>query len=154
MTEDRTRQGRIAEVGAQRRRRSDDTIDGSQALRMRIPREVEAKLQAEGRTARWVNDVGSRMHDMTVRDDWDKVEGVEPRTVKVDIKTGETVKAILLSKRDDFIVEDRLKKDAVRRNTEQAMLTGRDPMTNQSTLEPDRYADPANKIERDNRILE
>lgn len=154
MTEARERQGRMAEIGAERRRRSDDTIDAAQAHKMRVPREVEERLKAEGRTARWVNDVGSRMQDMTVRDDWDKVEGVDPRTVKVDIKTGETVKAILVSKRNDFIVEDRLKMDAVRRKTEQAMLTGRDPITNQQTLAPDRYADPANKIERDNRILE
>ncbi len=149
MTEDRTRQGRIETETSERRRRSDDNLDAGQALRMRIPGDVEAKLKAQGRTARWINvevdqktgqDTGSRMHDLTVRDDWDKVEGVEPRTVKID-KNGATAKAYLVSKRNDFIEEDRAKKDALRRTKEEAMLTGVDPTTGQSNLAPDQYAD-------------
>ncbi len=154
MTEERGRVDRRAIESGERRRRSDDTIDAGLALKLRIPPEIETRLKAEGRTARWINDVGSRIHDLTVRDDWDRVEGVEPRSVKVDVKNDTMTKAILVSKRDDFIAEDRAKKDAIRRATEAAMLTGRDPSTNQSTLSPEQYVDPSNKIVRDNRILE
>ncbi len=154
MTEERGRVDRRAIESGERRRRSDDTIDAGLALKLRIPPEIETRLKAEGRTARWINDVGSRVQDLTVRDDWDVVDGVAPRDVKIDVKNDTMTKAILVSKRNDFIAEDRAKKDVGRRATEAAMLTGRDPSTNQSTLNPEQYADPANKIVRDNRILE
>lgn len=153
MTEERGREDRQAVEASDRRRRDDSTIDHLASLKMAIPRDVAARLKAEGRSARWINDVGSRVHDLTIRDDWDVVEGVEPRNVKID-KEGEMAKAILVSKRDDFIADDRRKKDSVRRETEEAMLTGKQPGTDQSALAPEQYADKANKIVRDNRILE
>lgn len=153
MTEERGREDRQVTEVAQRRRRDDSTIDSGASLKMAIPQEIAEKLKAEGRTPRWINDVGSRVHDLTIRDDWDRVEGVEPRSVKID-KEGEMTKAILVSKRNDFIEDDRRKKDAVRLATEEAMLTGKQPGTDKSALAPEQYADPANKIVRDNRILE
>lgn len=156
MTDDRGRVDRQSSERSERRRRSDDTIDAGVALKMRIPPEIEAKLKAEGRSARWINDVGSRVHDLTVRDDWDKVEGVEPRTVKLDKSGNETTKAILVSKRIDFINEDRAEKEAKRLQQEDAMLRGQvsSPEGQSTTLAPGQYADKANKIERDNRILD
>jgi hypothetical protein len=151
MTDTRGRVDRQTEVAAERRRRNDDNLDAGQALKLAIPGDIQRKLAAEGRTGRWVNDVGSRMHDLTVGDDWDKVEGVEPRTVVVDRKTGETAKAFLLSKRNDFIAEDRAKKDAKRREQEKAMLKGIQPGATDPA--PNTYADKANKIERGNQII-
>ena len=145
-TETRGRTARQDEVRQERRRRDDTTIDAGQAKKLAIPLDIESELAAQGRSARWVNDVGSRVHDLTVRDDWDRVEGVEPRTVVIDRKTGETAKAILVSKPQAFIAEDAAKRDVARRETETAMLKARVPG---ATTTPDgMYADKANKIDR------
>lgn len=115
---------RAAEVAAQRRRRDDANLGPK--LKLAVPDEVRARLAAEGRTARWVNDSGSRISDLTTRDDYDHVEGVEP--VKVDVNDeGQPVFAHLLSKRNDFIAEDRAKQDQRRRNAEAGMLRGKSP---------------------------
>ena len=144
--EARGRQPRQEEMRHERRRRDDTTLDTGQAKNLAIPAEIERKLAAQGRSARWINDVGSRVHDLTVRDDWDRVEGVEPRTVVVDRKNGTTAQAILVSKPNDFIAEDRAKKEAGRRETETAMLNARVPG---STAAPaNMYADKANSIGR------
>ncbi len=154
MTEQRGRADRQTIESGERRRRSDDTIDGGLALKLGIPPEIEASLKAEGRTARWVNDVGSRLHDTTVRDDWARVQGVEPRSVKIDVKTGAMTKAILVSKRIDFVEEDRAKKEARRKRQETATFTGHDPQTGQSTLPANQYVHKDTKIDRGNQILE
>lgn len=152
MTDESGRTARQNEVRQERRRRDDATLDGGQARKLAIPPDVEAKLAAQGRTGRWVNDVGSRIEDLTVRDDWDKVEGVAPRSVVIDVKKGETAQAILLSKPNAFIAEDRAKREAKRREREQAMLKGQvpgaEPLPNETF-----YADKANKIERGNQII-
>lgn len=155
MTDTRGRGSRQDEVRQERRRRDGDTLDAGQARKLAIPAEVEAKLTAQGRSARWVNDVGSRIADLTVRDDWDVVEGVDPREVTINVKKGETAKAILLSKPNQFIDEDRRKKDANRRSMEEGMLKGRVPnQGGDATPLPDNfYADKANKIDRGNQIL-
>jgi hypothetical protein len=151
MTDTRGRQTRQEEVRTERRRRNDASLDGRQALKLAIPKAVEEQLTAQGRTPRWVNDVGSRMHDLTVNDDWDKVEGVEPRDVVIDRKTGTTTKAYLLSKRSDFIAEDRKVKDANRRHQEDGMLKGVIPG---ATPAPNTYADKSNNFGRGNQIIE
>ena len=127
MTELRTRADRITEETTQRRRRSDLTIDGSQRLKLVIPPEVQARLKAEGRTPYWANDVGNRIEQLTVRDDYDKVEGVEPVTTVLDRKTGETCRTHLLSKPTAFIEEDRAKAEKPRRETEEQLLRGKNP---------------------------
>lgn len=146
MTEAAERTERQNEVRQERRRRSDDTLDAGQARKLAIPADIEAKLAAQGRSPRWANDVGSRIQDLTVRDDWDKVEGVQPRSVVIDKAKGTTAKAVLLSKPIEFIEEDRRKKDARRRETEQAMLKGSVP--GGKPLPDNLYGLEANKIER------
>jgi hypothetical protein len=139
------------EVRRERRRRDDTTIDAGQARKLAIPPHIEKQLAAQGRSARWINDVGSRVQDLTVRDDWDIVEGVEPREVVTNVKEGTTAKAILISKPDVFIAEDRAKKDATRRAQEDALLNAKIPGAADA---PDgMYADKANKIARGNQIL-
>jgi hypothetical protein len=151
MTEERGRQSRQDEVRQERRRRDDTTLDGGQAHKLAIPADIKARLAAQGRTARWINDVGSRVEDLTVRDDWDVVEGVEPREVVIDRKAGTTAKTILVSKPNAFIAQDAAKREAGRRERETAMLKGEVP--GNPTPPTGTYADTANKIERGNQIL-
>ena len=149
MTDVRGRQTRREEETVQRRRRSDTTIDGGQRLKLAIPPDVEARLQEEGRTPRWVNDEGNRMHNATVLDDYDKVEGVEPRVVGTT-KEGKPIHAHLCSKPTSFIREDQEKLDQRRQETERALLRGKaegDPISGNDSF----YADAANNLTRGGR---
>lgn len=146
MTETRMRADRATEERQQRRRRDDVTIDGSQRLKLAIPEEVRARLAAEGRESRWINDDGNRIHNLTKLDDYDRVEGVEPVLVGTG-KDGEPLKAYLHSKPKDFIREDQRKADVRRVETEKALLRGKnpdDPIASDEAF----YADSANKIIR------
>lgn len=144
MTEQRARADRQTVERTERRRRSDTTIDGSQRLKLAVPAEVEARLKAEGRQARWVNDEGNRIHNLTKLDDYDRVDGVEPVVVGTT-KEGAPIKAYLHSKPLDFVREDQEKLDSTRRETEAALLRGKnpqDPITGDESF----YADKANAI--------
>lgn len=144
MADDRTRADRIDEERTERRRRNDTTIDGSQRLKLAVPEEVEARLKAEGREPRWINDEGNRIHNLTQLDDYDRVEGVEARVVGTT-KEGTPIKAYLHSKPKAFIDEDREKIEARRRETEAALLRGKnpnDPVSGDASF----YADSANSI--------
>ena len=111
-----------AEVERQERRRRDDSnIDGGQKLKLAVPIEVMRRLEKENRTPRWVNDIGNRMDQLTVHDDYDRVDGVEPVEVIIDAKTGQTAKSYLLAKRNDFIAADRAKREVKRSEVERAM---------------------------------
>jgi hypothetical protein len=159
MTDTRGRQSRQEELRTERRRRDDTTIDGGQALNLAIPSETQRKLAEQGRTARWANDVGNRMHRMTVLDDWDRVEGVDPVEVVTDVKKGKTAKSYLLSKRNDFIEEDRRRKEILRHSTEKQLLEAHipgenaNPMNAKSSTPDGLYADKANKIDRGNQLI-
>lgn len=149
MTENRGRTERQQEERQERRRRSDTTIDGGQRLKLAIPPEVADRLKAEGRTPRWVNDDGNRMHNLTQLDDYDKVEGVDPRVVGTT-KEGKPIKAHLCSKPTRFIEEDQGKLDGRRREMEAALLRGKnpeDPIAGRS----DFYVDPASQIQHGDR---
>lgn len=132
------------EVRQERRRRSDVTIDGGQRLKLAIPPEIEAQLKAEGRTPRWVNDDGNRMHQMTVLDDYDKVAGVAPVPVGTT-KEGKPIKAHLCSKPTAYIEDDRAKLELPRLAMERALVRGKVP-GDPSAGDDSFYADDANKI--------
>lgn len=149
MTGQRGRVARQDAVQAERRRRKDTTIDGSQRLKLAIPPEVAAKLKADGRTPRWVNDEGNRMHNLTRMDDYDKVSGVSPVVVGTT-KEGKPIKAYLCSKPTEFLDEDRKAKEAVREQTEAALLRGKNP-DDPIAGRGDFYVDPASKIQHGDR---
>lgn len=137
------RTDRKNEVRQERRRRDDATISG-QRQNLAIPPEIEARLEAEGRTARWVNDEKNRIYQITVLDDYDKVEGVDPIAVGTT-KEGKPILAHLCSKPTRFIEEDRAKREASRKETERALLRGKnpdDPIASDDSF----YADPGNKM--------
>lgn len=160
MTEERQRIERTEEERQQRRRRHDGTLDAKVNKRLAIPKEIEARLKAEGLSPRWVNDEGSRIHDLTVGDDYEKVDGVEPVPVVVDKKNGTTVLAHLYAKRIDHIAEDRAAADKTRREMEAGMMKGQVPTgagetaPAQGQMGATVYAHSANSIGRENRIIE
>jgi hypothetical protein len=153
---DEPRQGRKEEVAAQRRRRGNSEMRAD--ARLPIPEEVSKRLKAQGLTPRWVNDTGNRMHQLTVQDDYDRVEGVEPVPVGTDL-TGKPILAHLLAKRADFIAEDRAERAKVRDNTEQSLLRGEvpggaDPDNPRPAGPSPTYVAKGTNISRGNQILE
>lgn len=149
MAEARQREDRITQERQERRRRRDTTIDGSQRLKLAIPDEVLARLKSEGRHARWINDEGNRIHNLTQLDDYDRVDGVEPVVVGTT-KEGAPIKAYLHSKPLDFVREDADARDARRRETEAALLRGKNP-EDPTAGDDSFYADEANKFARGER---
>lgn len=151
MSDDRA--DRASQVATERRRRDD--LSGSPRQKLAIPEHVRAKLEAEGLTPRWVNDEGNRIADLTERDDYDKVEGVEP----VKVGTGDDNKPVfahLLAKRTDFLVEDRRKADQRRRDVEASRFgsSQQAAQPNAGKMGAATYVDPASKIGRANQVLE
>jgi hypothetical protein len=149
MSDDRA--DRASQVSAERRRRND--LSGAPKLKLAIPEHVRARLAAEGRTPRWVNDIGSRIADLTIRDDYDPVDGVDP--VKVDFIDGQTVYAKLLSKPNDLIAEDRAiaeeQRKAVEAGVHKAAAEGHQ---SQGQMGAPVYVDSASKIGRANQVID
>ncbi len=143
MTDIRTREDRITEEAAERRRRKDTTIDGSQRLKLAIPPKVQAELDAAGREGRWVLADSDRMYALTQQDDYDRVEGVEPVTTR-RLNDGTSAKMVLMSKPKAFLDEDRARLEEKRAGTEKAQITG-------SELAPDMYVDKATSIQHGER---
>lgn len=115
MANPNARAPRVAEEAQERRRRRDGTLDRMTELKLAIP---DAIREANpGRQFRWVNDTGQRLHNLTVRDDWNKVDGIEPLTVDAD-KEGKPIRAYLCSKPDEFVQEDENRKVAALKDQE------------------------------------
>jgi hypothetical protein len=154
---DEQRQGRAQQVATERRRRGNSEMRA--ASRLPIPEEVAKRLKADGLSPRWVNDTGNRMHQLTVQDDYNPVEGVEPVPVGTDPHTGKPILAHLLAKRADFIQEDRQERAKVRDNTEQSLLRGEvtggaDPDNPRPAGPSPTYVAKGTNISRGNQILE
>lgn len=153
---DEPRSERSKQVAAQRRRRGDSEMRADK--RLPIPPEVAKRLKSQGLEPRWVNDTGNRMHQLTVQDDYDPVEGVEPVPVGTDPHTGQPIMARLLAKRADFIKEDREKRAKTRDETETSLLRGEVPATGGDNPRPagpsPTYVAKGTSISRGNQILE
>lgn len=105
-------------IKAERRRRNSDGLAG---VRNRLG--ISADLDTKNFVYRWVNDEGTRIHDLTVNDDWDFVVSRDG-SAKADAtglganvavpvgtdKNGAPVKGVLLRKRRDYHDEDELAK--------------------------------------------
>ena len=152
---DEQRQGRREQVATERRRRGDSEMRA--AARLPIPDEVAKRLKAQGLVPRWVNDQGNRIHQLTVLDDYDPVEGVEPVPVST-AADGTPIKAHLMAKPKEFIEEDRSKAEARRAEVEAGLLRGEVPATANTNQRPaeagEVYVDRASHIGRGNQILE
>lgn len=142
---------RQEQVAQERRRRLDGTLDASANAKLAIPDDVKARLQAEGKTPRWINDEGNRIHNLSVKDDYDKVDGVEPEPVGTD-KFGNPIKAHLYAKRTEFIEEDAQKRDLARREKEAGMMRGEVPTANPTPAPM--YAARGNTLGRGSQTIE
>lgn len=144
-TEDRARMSRAEETQVQRRRRQPGTLDRMDELTLAIPDTVEAANPDH--TFRWALDNPKRIHNLTVRDDWDRVEGVEPIPDHID-KTGRQANLVLLKKRKEFWEEDQRAKVTALREQERALMSASksDPQDNR----PDdvSYAAEGNRIKQ------
>lgn len=134
-------QPRKDEVAQERRRRQDGTLDRNQQMKLDIPESARAKYPDH--QFRWVNDTGTRIHDLTVRDDYDKVEGVEPRPVGTDDQ-GKPIYAHLCAKRREFFDEDQRRRIDANRERENALLKAPDPDSAREA--PEVYAQRGNSI--------
>jgi hypothetical protein len=137
------REDRAEAVQQERRRRRDGTLDRMSELTLAVPEKV--RTDHPNHTFRWVNDTGNRMHRMTVRDDWDKVEGVAPIPVGTD-KEGKPLYAHLCMKPLEFWDEDqKARMDALRERERGLVRAAKsDPQDNRS--EDVAYAVPGNTI--------
>ena len=115
-----------AQIERTQRRRRNGTAN---TAALDVTDDIKAKLAAEGKEGRWINDIGNRMHDKTVSDDWDKVSDVEPRVVGMDKRTGEQIKAYYCAKPIEFLEEDRALRLADIAKREQAIARGTDGET-------------------------
>lgn len=160
MTEDRKRAPRQEQEATQRRRRNDGNIDRVAEAKLYIPDEAQDWLKKEGRTPRWVNDEKGRIQRLTTKDDYDRVPDVAPVQVGTN-PDGSPLFAHLLAKKTEFIREDQVAADRRRTSTEKAMLQGKVPNKAgeeatpvQGQMGAEVYADKANAIGRENRIIE
>lgn len=139
MTENRQREDRIDEELEKRRARIESTIDGAKNLKLAIPPKIQQRLDEEGRIGRWVSDDPTRQFQMTEQNDYRRVDGVEP--INTRDGQGKPMKLILMSKRKDFVEDDKSRLEKARRETEEAQLSAADAA-------PGFYADRANKFTR------
>jgi len=160
MTEETQRPGRKDEV-AKRRRRRDNTAFGP-SLKLAVPEEIAKKMAEQGRSVRWVNDTGNRMHQLTKLDDWDKVSGVPPVPVGT-AEDGKPILSHLCSKPTEFIHEDRKANEDRRKKVEAGMVKGKQLVAGpdgetlapiQGTKGAEIYVDKASSIGRGNQILD
>lgn len=106
---------RQEEITAERRRRNTDALAGK-----RRKMAVNARLDTESFQYRWANDEGTRIHDLTVNDDYEVVQD-RSGTLKIDGagagaevavpvgqgEGGRPIKAVLLRKPRKFYDEDK-----------------------------------------------
>jgi hypothetical protein len=114
---------RLEEVAQERRRRQPGTLDRMSQLKLEVPQSV---IDANpGKSFRFINDDGNRMHEMTVQDDWTKVdEKLSPPIPVGTDKFGKPIMAHLCAKPTQYVEADR--QEALDRisNEEKAIMKG------------------------------
>lgn len=114
---------RLEEVAQERRRRQPGTLDRTSQLKLEVPQTVRDKYPND--SFRFVNDDGNRIHEMTVQDDWTKVDESLSAPVPVGTdKFGKPIIAYLCRKPTEYVIADR--KEAIDRigNEEKAIMKG------------------------------
>jgi hypothetical protein len=105
---------RTAQIKTERRRRNTDALGGKRR-RLGLTGEKDPEFEY-----RWINDEGTRLHDLTVNDDWEVVqdrngtmkEGASGQGAEVSVPVGmgehgRPVRAILVRKPKDFYEDDK-----------------------------------------------
>lgn len=144
------RQARAAAVQTERRRRRDDTLNRVHHLKLAIPAEFRDDKAHE---YRWINDDNSRVHDLTVEDDWDicKLTGVEASEQDrvrrpVGSIDGRPLYAYLVRKPKELYDEDKRRDAAIVAGKEQELLSS--PPTDGSPASATNYVAPGSSIKR------
>lgn len=138
---------RATETRRERRRRDDGDLDRGARMKLAIPKNIREQAEREGKTLRWVNDEGNRMHDMTVDDDWDVVQGVKEVPVKTD-EAGKPVYARLCAKPLDWWQDDQRAKARVLDEREKAVARGAKADPEDKRQDEVSYVVPGNRISR------
>lgn len=140
---------RASETRRERRRRDDGDLDRGARLKLAIPAEIREQAKREGKTLRWINDEGNRMHDMTVQDDWDVVDHPMARPVPVGTSVdGNPIMARLCSKHQDWYDEDQRDKAKVLKEREKAVERGSKADPTDNRQEEVSYTPRGNRISR------
>jgi hypothetical protein len=116
-----SRATRAEETAQERRRRSPGTLDRMAQLKLAVPDSV--REENKDYALRWINDEGNRMHFMTVQDDWDVIDGVQPVPVGTDAE-GKPVLARLCRKPMKFWEEDQKAKTDALKEQEAGLMRG------------------------------
>lgn len=134
---------RKEEVARERRRRDNGTLDRATRLKLAVPEEVREKHPES--EFRWVNDTGARISDLTQRDDWDKVDGVQPVQVGTD-EHGKPIFSHLCRKPREYIEEDRRIAMEALKEREAGLLRGQERDPKDDRPEDVSYVPPGNTI--------
>ena len=122
--EERAREDRATEERRERRRRDDATLDNMQNLKLAVPDHIRTTYPND--EFRWINDAGNRMYNLTVLDDWTKVDEVD--AIPVDTtKDGKPINAHLCHKPSDWWRQDQAKKLKAADDLEAKNAPGLDP---------------------------
>lgn len=147
------RQPRAQAIQGERRRRKDSTLDRVHDLKLALPAEFEGDTEYD---YRWANDQGSRLFDLTKRDDWDLCGSENPeasdedrvrRPVGTD-KLGKPIYAYLVRKPKAFVEEDRKVKEERLQQMEAGLVTGVKSTAEDTRPDEVSYASPSNSIRR------
>lgn len=140
---------RASETRRERRRRDDGDLDRGARLNLAIPEEIREQARREGKTLRWINDEGNRMHQMTVQDDWDVVESDLVKPVPVGTsKEGTPIVARLCSKYQDWYDRDQRDKARILDEREKAVERGAKADPSDQRSEDTSYVPRGNRISR------
>jgi len=138
---------RASETRRERRRRDDGDLDRGARMKLAIPKEIQEQADREGKTLRWLNDEGNRIHDMTVDDDWDLVEGA-PTVPVATSPDGKPVYARLAAKHKDWYDEDQQAKARVLDEREKAVARGAKADPTDNRQDDVTYVPKGNRISR------
>lgn len=101
---------RAQETRRARRQRDDGDLDGMARFKLAIPQEIKDIANREGKTIRWINDDGNRMHHM-YNMDWDVIDHPLAQPVPVGTSVdGKPIYARLAWKYQDWYDEGQAKK--------------------------------------------
>lgn len=134
---------RAADTRRERRRREDGDLDRMGRMALSIPRDVQDRLDREGKTARWVRDNANRQRSMQ-DNDWDITPGVEPVSEDRD----GTGKLVLMEKFKDWWEDDQRAKSRTLDEKEQAIERGAKVSPDDPRQERTSYVPDGNKFSR------
>jgi hypothetical protein len=138
-----TRAPRAETQVTERRRRK--SMDAMMDLKLEVPQGVRDTYPEH--VFRWINDVGNRVYNKTVKDDWDKVEENLCPAVPVGTNAaGQPIVAHLFRKLRAFHEEDQAKALADRTERQNQLMRQANPDP-QNNSEPEHaYAVPGNTV--------